>query len=98
MEHINWTPIIQVITVIGVLGTLALSISIAIFKGFKAVLSQVQLMINSMEDRLKGMMDSMEGRLTVRIDRLEARMSEVEKDVSMVKGMLTTNRKAKGEK
>jgi hypothetical protein len=87
MEHINWTPILQVITVIGVLGTLALSISIAIFKGFKAVLSQVQQM-----------MDSMEGRLAIRIDRLEARMSEVEKDVSMVKGMLTTNRRAKGEK
>jgi hypothetical protein len=87
MEHINWTPVVQVITIIAALGTLALSISIAIFKGFKIIISQVQLMINSME-----------GRLTVRIDRLESRMSEVEKDVSMVKGMLTTNRKPKGEK
>lgn len=60
------------------LGTLALSVSIAIFKGFKALLTQVQVMI-----------DSMESRLTVRIDRIESRLNDVEKDVNLMKGMLS---------
>lgn len=60
------------------LGTLSIGICVAIFKGFKSLIIQFQQMI-----------DSMESRLTIRIDRIETRLNDVEKDVSLMKGMLS---------
>jgi len=71
------------------IGGMALTISIAIFRGFKSILSTIQESNDRMEKRLNFSIGKLEGYLAV----LDKRLGDLEKDVCTIKGILSVTHK-----